>query len=193
MTDAERIHRLSELLAGSGATVTGPFSIWALECEFSDRHLLGMSDWADLETLVAARTQITDVSLDAICGFDRLTDLTIGDNAITGSAIAACTLPETLQTLGLYSIPLDDAAVDRVMCCREIHALNLNHCHLSEKSLFRVAGLPQLQALEALGAESTPEMSQQLSQDYPQVLFRLPHGVWKAGACQRPPFPGEQG
>ena len=192
MTEAERLERLNAVIAGTGATVNDAYGIWALYSTLADSHIEQLAGWADLEYLVAGSSKITDASLGAICGFRRLTDLCIGGNAISGAALAKCDLPSTIQSLGLAAIELGDDAISAVVRCVNITVLNVNHCNLSEESLVRVAKLPRLQILEALGAKSTLKSSRAISLQHPAVLFRLRDGVWQAGECRRQPFPSER-
>jgi hypothetical protein len=192
MDDAERIRRLRSVLEGTGAVVNEAFGIWALESRLTDEHIQQLKGWADLLSLVAGGTRITDASLDTICSFRRLTDLSIHGTVITSTGLAACDLPPAIQILGLASIALSDDAIEAICRCDKIFALNVNHCNLSEPALFRLAQLPSLRSIEALGAESTPETSKLLSNKYPTTLFRLRDGVWKAGECRRLPFPSER-
>ena len=192
MTDAERIERLNAVLEGTGATVTDPYTIWATESQLSDQHVSLLADWADLSFFIADATQITNASLDTICSFRRLTSLSIGYNAITSDALATCDFPPEIENLGLSLIPLNDAAVSRILLCNEISVLNLNDCQLSLYSLSRLAQLPQLMALEALRADSNPETSRVLSEKHPQLLLRLSDGLWRGGVCKRKPFPEER-
>jgi|GEM_PF-1853959 len=192
MNEAQRIERLTKVLNGSGATVSHAFGIWALNTELSDDHISQLAGWADLDYLIAGSTKLTNASLTTICSFQRLTDLSIGNTAITGDAIACSGLPEAVQSLGLQSIPLPDGAIDKLLKCCDISVLNVNRCNLSASSLTRIAELPRLQILEALGTHTTPESSRTLSRQYPQVLFRLRDGLWQDGICKRRPFPREQ-
>lgn len=191
MTEAERIARLTTVLDGTGAKVNDAFGIWALDSDLCDEHISDLADWANLQYLVADSTRITDVSIPLIMNFDRLTDLSIGRNAITSRALAACAFPSGILSLGLGGIPLGDDAVSNVSRCSEINALNVNHCELSFEALAELARLPKLRSIEALGADSTTETSRVLSERHPRVLFRLRDGVWQNGKCLRAPFPSE--
>jgi len=191
MTEAERIDRLTTVLQGTGATVNDAFGIWALGSSLSDHHISELADWADLQYLVADSTRITDASLPSIRRFHRLIDLSIGNNAFTGAALAACELPPQIENLGLGGIPLSDDAVSSVCQCSSITALNVNYCNLSSDALAELARLPKLRTIEALGAASRPETSKSLSRRHPMVLFRLRDGLWQNGECRRPPFPSE--
>lgn len=191
MTEDERIARLKTVLGGTGASVNDAFGIWALHSDLSDEHIARLTDWADLQFLVADSTRITDASVPLIMSFVRLTHLSIGGNKITSTALAACTLPIQISTLGLGGIPLNEDAVSTVLRCTEITALNVNYCQLSPDSLAKLARLPKLRTIEALGADSKLETSRLLSERHPGVLFRLRDGLWQHGKCLRPPFPSE--
>jgi hypothetical protein len=192
MNEAERINRLTEVLKGTGSTVIHAFRINALDSELADHHIAQMTDWAELEFLLASRTKITDASVNNICRFRNLTCLCIGGNAITSSALADCDLPRAIEDLGLYSISLADDAIAKISRCVGIRTLNVNHCNLSNYSLERLSGLSNLEVIEALGADSTPATSKLLSNRYPKVLFRLRDGVWQDGQCRRQPSRFEQ-
>ncbi len=192
MTESERIDRLTAVLEGTGATVNDAFGIWAFESQLADVHIAELAGWADLQFLVAGSSLITDSSVDAICGFRRLTDLDIGGTAITGSTLANSDLPPSLQSLGVALIQLGDLAVEPILRCPEITELNVNYCDLPTDALFRLAKLPRLRVMEAVGADTTPKSSKLLSQEHPGTLFRLSDGVWQAGVCRRPSFPSER-
>jgi ABC-type Fe2+-enterobactin transport system substrate-binding protein len=81
--------------------------------------------------------------------------------------------------------------VSTISRCSEITALNVNYCQLSSIALEELARLPKLRSIEALGADSTLEMTKHLSERHPDVLFRLREGVWQHGKRLRPPFPSE--
>lgn len=191
MTEAERITRLTTVLAGTGATVNDAFGIWALYSDFSDAHIAAITDWADLQFLVADSTRITDASVALIMCFLRLKHLSISGNKITSAALAACTLPIHISTLGLGGIRLEDDAVSTVLRCTEITSLNVNYCHLSSDALAELATLPKLKIVEALGNGSELETGRVLSERHPAVLFRLRDGLWRQGKCLRPPLPNE--
>lgn len=191
MIEAERIDRLTTVLQGTGATVNDAFGIWALDSELSDNHISELADWADLQYLIADSTHITDASLASICCFHRLTDLSIGGNAISSAALADCDLPTEIENLGLGGISLTNHAVSSVCQCSRISALNVNYCNLSRNALAALARLPRLRTIEALGADSTAETGRTLSARHPNVLFRLRDGLWQNGECRRLPFPNE--
>jgi Leucine-rich repeat (LRR) protein len=191
MTESERIARLTAVLHGTGATVNDAFGIWALHSDLSDKHIAELAGWADLQYLVADSTRITDASIPVILGFTRLTDLSIGGNIIASSTLSTCTLPSEISNLGLGGIPLTDEDVSTISRCSEITALNVNYCQLSSIALEELARLPKLRSIEALGADSTLEMTKHLSERHPDVLFRLREGVWQHGKRLRPPFPSE--
>lgn len=188
MTRKERIKRLKAVLHGTGASVTYPFGIWALNSRLNDSHISALSGWADLEYLFAGSTLITDDSLEVICNFRRLTDLSIGDTAITGEAIASLFLPPAVENLGLGAIPLCDDAVSTICRCSKIATLFVNNCGLSFDALAELSRLPNLRVIEAIGVDSGPDGSRTLSQRHPDVLYNLSDGLWKNGVCRRPPL-----
>lgn len=192
MNEVERINRLTEVLKGTGSTVINAFRIDAFDSELTDDHIAQMTEWADLEFLLASRTQITDASVNNICRFRNLTCLFIGGNAINSTALANCDLPPTIEDLCLSSISLADDAIEKISRCVGISTLNVNHCNLSRYSLERLSGLPNLEIIEALGADSTPATSKLLSERYPKVFFRLRDGLWQDGQCRRQPSRFEQ-
>jgi hypothetical protein len=192
MNEVERIERLTALLQGTGSTLVNPYCICAFDSELADHHIAQLAEWADLRSLLASRTRITDASVNNICRFRNLTDLCIGQNAITDGALANCDLPLTIESLGVYSIRLTDDAVASICRCVGITALNVNHCSLSRDALDRLSALPNLHSIEALGADSTPDTSKLLSRKHPHVLFRLRDGLWQDGQCRRQPSHFEQ-
>ncbi|WP_145170539.1 hypothetical protein [Rubripirellula lacrimiformis] len=89
MDEKQRLQRLADAIAGSGARINDPYGIDAQGSMLGDEHMLRLADWADLEYLVASRSQITDASLPVICSFSRLTDLCLGGTALPQQRIRA--------------------------------------------------------------------------------------------------------
>lgn len=185
MTDDERIERLNAVIHGTGATVNDAFGLWATHSELSDHHIAELAGWADLEFLIANSTKITDASIPSICTFRRLTDLSIGGNAITSKALITNHLPNQIEVLELCGILLTDEAVDAVSRCNQISDLCANDCELSRDAVASLAELPNLRVIEARDANATPEDSRNLSAKHPHDFFVLRDGLWHNGECRR--------
>ena len=158
MNESQRLQRLTDAIAGSGARVCDPYGIEAHSSNLADDHMTRLSGWADLQFLVATRTKITDESLPIICSFSRLTDLGLGGNDLTDLALAMCHFPRTLTNISLYEINLSDDSVDRVADCPMLEAVNVNHSCISFDALVRLASLPNVEVIEAIPAATTPEI-----------------------------------
>ena len=78
MDDKQRTQRLVHTLNGTGATVNGPYQVWAVGGTVIDAHLFALAEWADLIHLALSGCPITNESLPAISRFHRLESLDIG-------------------------------------------------------------------------------------------------------------------
>ena len=83
MDDKQRTQRLLHTLTGTGATVNGPYQVWAVGGTVTDAYLFALAEWADRTHLVLSGCPITTEALHAISRFHRLELLDIGGTSVT--------------------------------------------------------------------------------------------------------------
>lgn len=187
MDDKQRTQRLMQTLNGTGATVNGPYQVWAVDGTVMDSHLFALAEWADLIHLVLSGCPITNASLPAISRFQRLESLDIGGTNITSAGVAQAELPKSLTALGLSGIELTEEAIARIETLSHMRALNCNGCGLSLDDFSRLVAMPTLSGIEAVACQIDDKSAEEISRRTPGVLINVESGVWKNGAVLRPP------
>lgn len=187
MDDKQRIQRLTQALNGTGATVNGPYQVWAVDGTVMDSHLFALAEWADLIHLVLSGCPITNESLPAISRFQRLESLDISGTNITSAGVAQTELPKSLTALGLSGIELTEEAIARIVTLPNMRALNCNGCRLSLDGFCRLVAMPTLSGIEAVACPIDDKAAEEISRRTPKVLINVDSGVWKNGTVHCPP------